>query len=139
MITRLTSAVVGLLAFAGMVLAGLAAGNSVSTILQRALVGLVGGMVVGWVAGYVTENVVHEHFMSVVEKDLQVGYSKAIANISAKEQLAEEWKSLGGDNAEGELKPEDSKADVPASREEMIAAHQQTEPLDPADQMQDQT
>ena len=69
MITRLCAAIIGLLAFAGMILAGLAAENAFETIILRALVGMAGGMVVGFGAGYIAERVVYEHFRRMVDLD----------------------------------------------------------------------
>jgi hypothetical protein len=69
MITRLTAAIVALLAFAGMILAGLAAGNPFHTILYRALIGLVAGLFVGHVAGVIARRIVHEHFADMINRD----------------------------------------------------------------------
>jgi hypothetical protein len=71
MITRLTAAIVALLAFAGMILAGLAAGNPFETILYRALIGLLVGLIVGHVAGTIARWIVHEHFSSLIDRDTE--------------------------------------------------------------------
>lgn len=71
MITRLTAAIVALLAFAGMILAGLAAGNPFETILYRALIGMVVGLLVGHVAGTLARRIVHEHFAALIEHDTE--------------------------------------------------------------------
>jgi hypothetical protein len=71
MITRLISSIIGLLAFAGMILAGCLADNPIDTIIQRALVGLVGGMAVGYVAGILAQHIIDENFMNVVDADAQ--------------------------------------------------------------------
>lgn len=69
MITRLCAAIIGLLAFAGMILAGLAAENAFETIILRALVGLGGGMAIGYAAGHIAERLVNEHFRRMVDID----------------------------------------------------------------------
>ena len=70
MLSRLTASVVGLLAFAGCIAVGLAAGNPTNTILLRAVGGLVGGMVVGYVAGCLAQVVVNEQFRAMVAADI---------------------------------------------------------------------
>jgi hypothetical protein len=70
MLSRLTASVVGLLAFAGCIVVGLAAGNPASTILLRALGGLAGGMVVGYATGCVAQVVVNEQFRAMVAADI---------------------------------------------------------------------
>jgi hypothetical protein len=77
MITRLTAAIVALLAFAGMILAGLAAGNPFETILYRALIGLVVGLAVGHVAGSLARRIVHEHFSVLIERDTETELAAA--------------------------------------------------------------
>jgi NhaP-type Na+/H+ or K+/H+ antiporter len=77
MITRLTAAIVALLAFAGMILAGLAAGNPFETILYRALIGLVVGLAVGHIAGVLARKIVHEHFTTLIERDTETELTAA--------------------------------------------------------------
>jgi len=82
MLNRLTSAVVGLLAFAGCILVGLIADNPVSTIVLRALAGLFGGMVVGYIAGALAQVVINEHFRIMVAADIDAELAAA-ANTEA--------------------------------------------------------
>lgn len=69
MITRLSAGIVGLLAFAGMLLAGFLADNPFTTIILRALAGLAGGLLVGYLAGFVTGQLVTDRFRAAVEAD----------------------------------------------------------------------
>lgn len=77
MITRLMAAIIGLLAFAGMILVGLATGNPFETVLIRALWGLAGGLAVGHVAGHIGGRIIHEHFAALVDKDTQAELATA--------------------------------------------------------------
>lgn len=52
---------IGLLAFATALLAGLAAGNSLTVVLTRALVALLGGAVVGQFAGWAAKTILREY------------------------------------------------------------------------------
>jgi len=58
---RSTGAQIGLLAFAVAVVAGLYAGNPPTVILLRALFALLGGVVVGQIAGWATKLVLRDH------------------------------------------------------------------------------
>ena len=70
MLTRLSAAIVGLLAFAGCIIVGLLADNPFETILLRALGGLAGGMVLGSAVGWLAQRVVEEQFRKMVSADI---------------------------------------------------------------------
>lgn len=70
MLSRLSAAVVGLLAFAGCIVVGMVSKNPAATILTRALVGLFGGMLVGYVTGALAQVVINEHFRNMVKADI---------------------------------------------------------------------
>jgi hypothetical protein len=70
MITRLSAGIVGLLTFAGMLVAGYSADNPLSTIVLRALAGLACGMVAGYAAGYVGHLLIDEQFRKMVQRDI---------------------------------------------------------------------
>lgn len=57
---RFVGAATGLLVFAGMILRGCLAGNSVETILGRALVGLFAGVVLGTFVGWAARKALEE-------------------------------------------------------------------------------
>ena len=137
MITRLTSAIIGLLAFAGMILAGLATGNPFSVILYRAILGLGGGMVVGYIAGYITEHVVQEHFTHLVEHDLESGYSEAVARVRASQ--AEDAAADGDNPVSDEIVDEVNKDDASVGRQQPSAASQPIQSASEATEMQPQT
>ena len=59
--TRMIGAQLALLAFSGAIVAGLAAGNTPTTILWRALLALAGGMVVGQTAGWAGKLILRDH------------------------------------------------------------------------------
>ncbi len=69
MIARLTAASVGLLAFAGMLVAGAAADNPFTTILLRALVGLFAGLGAGYLAGLIAQVLLRENLARIVAAD----------------------------------------------------------------------
>lgn len=96
MITRLSASIIGLLAFAGSILIGLAVGNPFETIIWRALIALGGGMVVGWFAGYMGQLIVQENFRDMVDADIAAEEAAAEARRAAR-QAAEEGE---GDPAE---------------------------------------
>ncbi|MBP7744992.1 MAG: hypothetical protein KA383_02595 [Phycisphaerae bacterium] len=58
---RHTGAQIGLLAFAVAVVAGLYAGNPATVILMRALLALLGGVVIGQLAGWAAKLVLRDH------------------------------------------------------------------------------
>ncbi len=66
--SRLCGACSGLLVFSAMIVCGLAAGNAVEVIVQRALWGMLGGLLLGGLAGYVAEMVVRENTQVNAEK-----------------------------------------------------------------------
>jgi predicted lipid-binding transport protein (Tim44 family) len=70
MLTRLSAAIVGLLAFAGCIIVGLVAGNPFETIILRALGGLLAGMVLGLAVGWLAQRVVEEQFRKMVSADI---------------------------------------------------------------------
>ena len=119
MIARLCSAIVGLLVFAGMILVGLAAGNPFVTILQRALVGLAGGMVAGYIAGCIAENIVKEHFSDIVE-------AEATGEIQQTGGEAADVPDLEIEAGEGETDDVQNKEDRQNSRESMNTAQDRT-------------
>ena len=119
MIARLCSAIVGLLVFAGMILVGLAAGNPFVTILQRALVGLAGGMVAGYIAGCIAENIVKEHFSDIVEAEA-TGEAQQTAGEAA------DMPDLEIEAGEGETDDVQNKEDRQNSRESMNTAQDRT-------------
>jgi hypothetical protein len=112
MITRLTAAIVALLAFAGMILAGLAAGNPVETVLMRALIGLVIGLAVGHVAGLIGQRIVHEYFEKMIERDAQA--ELAAAGVGADGPAPSAQAEPAGANVAGA-------ADVKAAKENVVA------------------
>ena len=83
MLSRLSAAIVGLLAFAGCILVGLMAGNPFGTIILRSLGGLVGGMVVGFLAGHIAQVVIHEQFRNMVAADIAEESARATAVAAA--------------------------------------------------------
>ncbi|MFW6155212.1 MAG: hypothetical protein ACOC95_08350 [Planctomycetota bacterium] len=70
MLTRLSAAIVGLLAFAGCILVGLVVDNPLETTLLRALGGLAGGMVLGSAVGWFAQRLVEENFRKMVSTDV---------------------------------------------------------------------
>ncbi|NQU75625.1 MAG: hypothetical protein HQ546_04820 [Planctomycetes bacterium] len=123
MITRLSAAIVGLLAFAGMLLAGLAAGNPLTTILQRALAGLFGGMTIGYVGGYLSQLIVNESVMRMVDADANV----ELAQVTAKDQQQGEYEEVNAvaDNSAQTVR-KDSKEDGEKDREQGSLTREQT-------------
>lgn len=103
MITRLSAAIVGLMAFSGMILSGLLAGNSFTTIILRALVGLFGGLAVGFGAGYVCKLLVYENFQEIVDADTQEEIQEAEmqARIERGEIDPAELEETEGDGLDG--------------------------------------
>ncbi len=97
MITRVSAATVGLLVYVGMLLAGYLAGNPFSTIIQRALCGLAGGLLLGYVAGRLGQVIVHEHFQRMVQADAE-----------ADEELPAAPAAGEPNGEDGEKKPEES-------------------------------
>ena len=99
MITRLSAGIIGLLAFLGMLLAGILAGNPFGTVISRALLGLLCGMVVGLIAGHIAQLIVVENVKLMVEKDIDaelaekartVGEEKGnVSSVTNKEDGAE--------------------------------------------------
>lgn len=71
MIPKLSGAILALCAFSGMLVAGLMAGNPYVTILSRALWGLLGGLCVGFLLGYIAQLIVHEQFGNKVARDVE--------------------------------------------------------------------
>jgi len=70
MLTRLSAAIVGLLAFAGCIIVGLLANNPFETTLLRALGGLAGGMLLGLAVGWLAQRLVEEQFRKMVSADI---------------------------------------------------------------------
>lgn len=60
-LTRLAGASVGLVVFACMILRGLLVGNSVETILIRALWGITAGTIIGLIAGRIADHIIRDH------------------------------------------------------------------------------
>jgi len=77
MITRASAATVGLLVFVGMLLTGFLAGNPFDTIIRRALLGLGGGLMLGYVAARLGRVIVHEHFRQMVQADTDEAEAEA--------------------------------------------------------------
>ena len=111
MITRLCAAIVALLVFAAMILAGMAVGNPFATIIKRALMGLCGGLVVGYIAGYVSERIVNEHFMRIVDADAdselvepagQADESAESADLAGSPEVAHATSGEGEDQDKGD-------------------------------------
>ena len=58
---RVCGACCGLLVFSAMIVCGILTGNPVQDIIIRALVGLLGGFVLGWLSGWIGIFVVREN------------------------------------------------------------------------------
>jgi len=131
MITRLISAIVGLLAFAGMILAGYLAGNPFTTIIQRALVGLVGGMAAGYIAGIFAQHVIDENFMRVIDADADAdlaadAVSAASGASQADEDIAEKEAKSAVDSTGADSKDRQDKEARKISREQGSPLREQT-------------
>ncbi len=140
MITRLTAAIVALLAFAGMILAGLAADNPFETVIGRALVGLLVGLAVGHVAGLIARYIIHEYFSAMIERDTQAelaaaGVSEDSAAIAAEvtaaqapdaasiAQPAAKIAEAKNSAAVAKATPPDSRKSEHMTREQTFSAH----------------
>ena len=119
MIARLCGAIVGLLVFAGMILAGLAVGNPFVTIVQRALVGLAGGVLVGSIGGYIAENIILQHVSDIIDAEAAVEAQELI-EVEADMVVPEPGES------EGESGESENKEDRQDSREYLNAAQERT-------------
>lgn len=126
MLVRLSSAIVGLLAFLGMLLAGYAADNPFSTILARALLGLLCGLLLGYGAGRAAQTIVEEHF----KRDIQAEVDAELARQKGggAESTGENKSSVG--SGEDKEDGENSRVQPSALREQTVsaqAAHQALE------------
>ena len=119
MIARLCSAIVGLLVFAGMILAGLAVGNPFATIIQRALVGLFGGMFVGYIGGYIAERIILEHVSDIVD-------AEAATEARQMPQVDADMPDVEMEAAEGESGESQDKEDRQDNREYLNTAQERT-------------
>lgn len=81
MIQRISAGILGLAAFLGMLLAGYLAANPFTTIIVRALVGMAGGLAVGFLGGCVAQAIVHESVAKMVEADGAAELAAAPAEI----------------------------------------------------------
>jgi hypothetical protein len=68
-VARLSGACCGLILFSGMLVCGLLAGNQPESIVLRALVGLIGGVLLGSLAGWIGLHIVNDTPQSPTEKD----------------------------------------------------------------------
>lgn len=70
MIARLSAGIVAVCAFLGMLMSGYLAENPFTTILIRALLGLGGGFLVGYLAGLIAQMAVDDEFKKMVQADV---------------------------------------------------------------------
>ena len=70
MIARLSAGIVGVCAFLGMLMSGYLAENPFTTILIRALLGLGGGFLVGYLAGYIAQIAINDEFRKMAQTDV---------------------------------------------------------------------
>lgn len=108
MIQRLSAGIVGLLAFTGMLLAGYLADNPFSTIVLRALLGLTGGLIVGYTVGFIAQVIINEHVTNLVQTDAQ---AELVQSAGGGEEKVEKAKKETGEARE-------NKENRQASREE---------------------
>ncbi len=108
MLTRLSAAIVGLLAFAGCIIVGLLARNPFETTILRALGGLGGGMLLGSAVGWLAQRLVEDNFRDMVSADIaeEMRQAKARQSGSADGETAagpdaRAEKSPGGDDRRG--------------------------------------
>ena len=83
---RLCGACLGLLVFSAMIVRGLLVGNPPEVILERALIGLVGGTLLGCVAGWLGSIVVADNLPSppeTPEGDVAVADSDGIPAVAS--------------------------------------------------------
>ena len=111
MITRLSAGIIGLLAFLGMLLAGILAGNPFGTVISRALLGLVCGLFVGLIAGHIAQLIVVENVKSMVEKDIDAELAEKAGSV-----VAEKGKESSVTNKEAAQNNRDSRKQTFAAR-----------------------
>lgn len=120
MITRMSGAIVGLLAFIGMLMAGYLAENPLDTILFRALIGLFCGFTLGYLAGRVSEVVAKESFTKLVEADADAELAEQRDEDQAASGKKQNNQSVG--SSENKEDRENSRAYSSAQREKTVSA-----------------
>lgn len=120
MITRMSGAIVGLLAFIGMLMAGYLAENPLETVLFRALIGLFCGFTLGYLAGRVSEVVAKESFTKLVEADADAELAEQRADEQATSEKKQNNQSVG--SSENKEDRENSRAYSSAKREQTVSA-----------------
>ncbi len=124
MIARLSAGIVALLVFVGMLFSGYVAGNTFSTIVLRALLGMAGGLAVGYTAGTLGRMIVHEHFRATVLADVGDAESERPAEDGVEDAKPEENTAIvESDTGEDKEVSENSRdkasiasSDTPAAR-----------------------
>jgi hypothetical protein len=131
MVTRLISSIIGLLAFAGMILAGCLADNPFTTTIQRSLVGLFVGMGAGYVVGLLAQHIIDEHFTNMVDADADAEIASGAILVAESSGQVDGEVDAGKantslDNSAGGAETRQDKESGQSSREQGSPSREQT-------------